>query len=597
MHPDDSTATRVSLISTSRTNKRNSFVRWNDSFKPSSRRPVGVLEGLPRSRARLRVVVDVDATCTCFLLLSHNSACVPHASWRHHVDDEPTMNGTSWRHSGAPTMAHGASNARALSPLIASTRARASDGAKSHRKRRSIVRDGATWAAARGARALGLGAIPGGEYSANTTDALTGVNEEDMNAGKVTNEKPQDVGRAARYMRELIKSQVNANHLARAGSITDSSVLRRKGRLKEQDALIEFIVGLHNTHTTEEVFTKVERWIDEVIALPKEKRKFSRLSRMVPAVGFFFHRLPLLKALREYDEFSSLSKRKYVLPNFAEVRHILNIAQVHASSKDVRLVTFDADGTLYADGMHFEDDNKMIDKIMQLMELGIHVAIVTAAGYPGEPSRFEGRLKGLVDAFRAQELPKEVRDRFHVMGGECNYLLRVNDAYRLEFVPAQEWHTDQMYDWRQNKEVASFLDRAEEFLTSYASHLGVEVDVLRKEYAVGVLPKSDTIYENLEEMALACQAELSDASIPFCAFNGGNDVFVDVGNKHIGLQALMRYLNIDGSQTLHVGDRFTLTGNDAKVREAASILWVASPDETTFFMRLLYRDILNARIL
>jgi IMP and pyridine-specific 5'-nucleotidase len=48
---------------------------------------------------------------------------------------------------------------------------------------------------------------------------------------------------------------------------------------------------------------------------------------------------------------------------------------------------------------------------------------------------------------------------------------------------------------------------------------------------------------------------------------------------------------------LHVGDRFTLTGNDAKVREAASILWVASPDETTFFMRLLYRDILNARIL
>jgi len=441
---------------------------------------------------------------------------------------------------------------------------------------------------------------PDDEFAVDYSDAVQGYSEEEMNAGSTTlggESEPQDVGRAARYMRELIKNQVNANHLARAGSITDSSVLRRKGRLKEQDALIEFIVELHETHTTEEVFTKVERWIDEVLALPKEKRKFSRLSRMVPAVGFFFHRLPLLKALREYDEFSSLSKRRYVLPNFAEVRHILNIAQVHASSKDVRLVTFDADGTLYADGMHFEDDNKMIDKIMQLMELGIHVAIVTAAGYPGEPSRFEGRLKGLVDAFKAQALPKEVRDRFHVMGGECNYLLRVNDDYRLEFVPAQEWHTDQMYDWRENKEVASFLDRAEEFLTSYAKHLGVEVDVLRKEYAVGVLPKSDTIYENLEEMALACQAELSDASIPFCAFNGGNDVFVDVGNKHIGLQALMRYLDIDGSQTLHVGDRFTLTGNDAKVREAASILWVASPDETTFFMRLLYRDILNARIL
>jgi IMP and pyridine-specific 5'-nucleotidase len=419
------------------------------------------------------------------------------------------------------------------------------------------------------------------------------VNEGRGNAGTGA----QDVGRAARYMRELIKNQVNSNHLARAGSITDSSVLRRKGRLKEQDALIEFIVELHKTHTTEEVFTKVETWIDEVLELPKEKRRFSKLSRMVPAVGFFFHRLPLLKALREYDEFSSLSKRRYVLPNFAEVRHILNIAQVHASSKDVRLVTFDADGTLYADGEHFEDDNKMIDKIMQLMELGIHVAIVTAAGYPGEPTKFEGRLKGLVDAFEAQALPKEVYEKFHVMGGECNYLLRVNDEYRLEFVPSEEWHSEHMYDWRDNDDVRMFLDRAEEFLTSYAKHLGVQVDVLRKEYAVGVLPKGDTIYENLEEMALASQAELSDAKIPFCAFNGGNDVFVDVGNKHIGLQALMKYLNVAGSQTLHVGDRFTLTGNDAKVREAASILWVASPDETTFFMRLLYRDILNARIL
>ena len=72
-------------------------------------------------------------------------------------------------------------------------------------------------------------------------------------------------------------------------------------------------------------------------------------------------------------------------------------------------------------------------------------------------------------------------------------------------------------------------------------------------------------------------------------------MFVDVGNKHIGLQALMKHLKVKGSQTLHVGDRFTLTGNDSKVRESASILWVANPDETTFFMRLLYRDILNAR--
>lgn len=131
--------------------------------------------------------------------------------------------------------------------------------------------------------------------------ATTGEMEEERSASdKVSNGattavqengERQEVGRAARYMRELIKNQVNSNHLARAGSITDSSVLRRKGRLKEQDALIEFIVELHKTHTTEEVFQKVEGWIDEVLELPKEKRRFSKLSRMVPAVGFFFHRL------------------------------------------------------------------------------------------------------------------------------------------------------------------------------------------------------------------------------------------------------------------------------------------------------------------
>jgi IMP and pyridine-specific 5'-nucleotidase len=33
-------------------------------------------------------------------------------------------------------------------------------------------------------------------------------------------------------------------------------------------------------------------------------------------------------AFLEYDEFFALSRRKYVPPNFAEMRHVLNIAQV-----------------------------------------------------------------------------------------------------------------------------------------------------------------------------------------------------------------------------------------------------------------------------
>ena len=51
--------------------------------------------------------------------------------------------------------------------------------------------------------------------------------------------------------------------------------------------------------------------------------------RMVPTTGIFFTPLRLVDAFLEYDEFFALSRRKYVPPNFAEIRHILNIAQVH----------------------------------------------------------------------------------------------------------------------------------------------------------------------------------------------------------------------------------------------------------------------------
>ena len=51
----------------------------------------------------------------------------------------------------------------------------------------------------------------------------------------------------------------------------------------------------------------------------------------------------------------------------------------------------------------------------------------------------------------------------------------VNDDYR-QFVPSKEWHTEHMYDWRDNEDVRVFLNRAENFLISYAKHLSVEVD-------------------------------------------------------------------------------------------------------------------------
>ena len=58
---------------------------------------------------------------------------------------------------------------------------------------------------------------------------------------------------------------------------------------------------------------------------------------MVPKLGAFFTPLRLVDAFQEYDEFFSLSRRKYVPPNFAELRHILNIAQARGLWRGLRL--------------------------------------------------------------------------------------------------------------------------------------------------------------------------------------------------------------------------------------------------------------------
>ena len=41
---------------------------------------------------------------------------------------------------------------------------------------------------------------------------------------------------------------------------------------------------------------------------------------------------PPLQAFREYDAFFALSRRKYIPPNFAELRHVVNISQVGAAA-------------------------------------------------------------------------------------------------------------------------------------------------------------------------------------------------------------------------------------------------------------------------
>jgi IMP and pyridine-specific 5'-nucleotidase len=79
--------------------------------------------------------------------------------------------------------------------------------------------------------------------------------------------------------------------------------------------------------------------------------------------------------------------------------------------------------------------------------------------------------------------------------------------------------------------------------------------------------------ESLDETVLRCQAELqkmnkgAGPSIPFCVFNGGRDVWVDVGNKRVGVEILASYMGVDPVDILHIGDQFLNTGNDYAARD------------------------------
>lgn len=105
------------------------------------------------------------------------------------------------------------------------------------------------------------------------------------------------------------------------------------------------------------------------------------------------------------------------------------------------------------------------------------------------------------------------------------------------------------------------------------------------------MPKSNVkiFREQLDECVLSTQHRIVNYlnspwgkknNLPFCAFNGGSDVWVDIGNKLIGVQILQQFLGATPGETLHVGDQFLSTGNDFATRHQCCTLWIVNPDET-----------------
>jgi IMP and pyridine-specific 5'-nucleotidase len=351
----------------------------------------------------------------------------------------------------------------------------------------------------------------------------------------------------------------------------------------------------------------------------QQQQQPSRLQQLVPTIGTFHTPLPLRKAFKVYNDKHRLTKRKHIQISFNEIRHILNLAQIMAMRQDVedkneendkkneqemegiledgggafdtlsspspaslstiqlngpRLISFDGDQTLYSDGSNFEGNPELANYMYLLLRHGVFVAVVTAAGYEYQSEKYEFRLSGLLKYFCKRGLTCAECERFYLFGGECNYLLRLGPDYRLHPVREQGpggWCTATQYlpdapaNWAEDQ-VTALLDVAQLNAQKAVEELNLRrARVIRKRRSIGLVPispSSEIPRESLDETVLRVHEQLARMNdgkgpcIPYCAFNGGTDCWVDVGNKRVGVQILQSYLGVAQHETLHIGDQF-----------------------------------------
>lgn len=390
-----------------------------------------------------------------------------------------------------------------------------------------------------------------------------------------------------------------------------------------------------------EIFSDVEKLIEHTMLIDrlnegKKTHLTSRLRNLVPSIGKFFTALPLTEAFLIEDERRQLSKRRLVSPSFNDVRMILNTAQILALSKlykesasngsRLKLITFDGDVTLYDDGKNLGQDDAVVHRLIQLLSLDLFVGVVTAAGYPGQQgaANYYQRLKGLIDAINKHPtLTERQKESLLVMGGESNYLFRYDAKLgNLKFIEADEWYLPMMMEW-DKEQIHHIMETSHQHLLSLQKKFEItdNTTIIRKERSLGIIPNPGfkILREHLEEFVLSCSLKLNQImshhdgaivtqeqdgdhkttnissaikdDIKVCAFNGGSDVWIDIGDKSLGVESLQKYLCRDEalhhvcpiykSESLHIGDQFASLGaNDFKARLSACTVWIASPRET-----------------
>lgn len=382
---------------------------------------------------------------------------------------------------------------------------------------------------------------------------------------------------------------------------------RRDGLIEWMKEMLNHSFVLDAKQTYFDTFRYFEQLIDEDRALAQEgaSHRISQIRTFVPNIGTFHTPLPLENAFREYDAKYAVTARQHIGPTFNELRHVLNLAQVYALKNSLKFISFDGDQTLYEDGGNFEPNSSLSIAIRMLLNKGVNVALITAAGYGHDGPKYEQRLQGLLAGFEEFRLSDEALNRFWVVGGECNYYLRCmreNHRVQLRQIPDDMWEQagpgPRPLSWSET-ECQRILDIAEESVRSSVQALRLRAKVIRKARGLGIIAggaESVTSVPNghgsvklkreaLDEVALRAQEKLRAADPPltltYCCFNGGRDAWVDVGNKRIGVEVMQSLLHITEKNTcLHVGDQFLNMGNDYAARDVSPCMWITSPLET-----------------
>ena len=191
-----------------------------------------------------------------------------------------------------------------------------------------------------------------------------------------------------------------------------------------------------------------------------------------------------------------------------------------------------------------------------------------------------------------------------VIGGECNYLFQCDSACRLQELELAEW-IPVAAGWA-DADIQRMVDVAEQSMLSACARLKIRAKVIRKARAVGIIPggaegkekapngsgSKSIRRELLDEVCLSVHHTFTTGgadipTLPYCAFNGGTDVFVDVGNKRVGVEGLINRLGLNSRQCLHVGDQFLNTGNDYACRASCPTVWISDPNETKHILKML----------